>query len=363
MEQAENANLIVSVPEVVNENLPMIQAGHATPAVVEQVRQFYVSIADIFEAWVRRCNSPHTQRAYRADVMSFVQFMEFAWPDEATKLLAVKITDVLDYIDELRNARGFASKTLNRHIASLSSFYKYLSAAAAELRLPITVPNPAHAQFVARQSADPREETKALSATRARQLMGMPAGEDLVDYRDRAILKLYLYTGIRLSTGCRLKVADFHQEGEQATLRIHEKGDKRRTIGIHYNAAQAIQEYLEQAALVAGPLFRAQAHAKKRDKLSAEPISSRTMYRLIQGYLCRLPGGLKKEELEDGSVIEFCIYSPHSLRATVATLLLDAGEDIRKVQDLLGHKHVTTTQIYDKRRISPAQSSSHNVPL
>jgi site-specific recombinase XerD len=352
----------VIAPEIVAA-LPAIQSGRSTPAVVEQVRKFYISIADIFDAWVRRCNSHHTQRAYRADVMSFVKFMEFAWPADATKLLAVKITDVLDYIDQLRNARGMASKTINRHIASISSFYKYLAAAAAELRLPITVPNPAHAQFVARQSADPREETKALSATRARQLMGMPAGEDVVEYRDRAILRLYLYTGIRLSTGCRLKVADFHQEGDEATLRIHEKGDKRRTIGIHYNAAQAINEYIKKAALAAGPLFRAQAHAKKRDKLSAEPISSRTMYRLIQGYLCRLPGGMKKEQIEDGSIVEFCIYSPHSLRATVATLLLDAGEDIRKVQDLLGHKHVTTTQIYDKRRIAASQSSSHNVPL
>jgi len=174
---------------------------------------------------------------------------------------------------------------------------------------------------------------------------------------------LYLYTGIRLSTGCRLKVSDFHQEDGESTLRIHEKGDKRRTIGIHFNAAQAIAEYVEKAGIDSGPLFRAQAHPKKRDKLSEQPISSRTMYRLIQGYLARLPGSLKKEQLEDGSVVEYCIYTPHSLRATVATLLLDAGEDIRKVQDLLGHKHVTTTQIYDKRRIATSQSSSHNVPL
>ena len=87
------------------------------------------------------------------------------------------------------------------------------------------------------------------------------------------------------------------------------------------------------------------------------------MYRLLMGYLCLLPGAMKKEQLEDESVVEYCIYSPHSLRATVATLLLEDGEDIRKVQDLLGHKHVTTTQIYDKRRISTSQSSSHKVPL
>jgi len=344
-------------------DLPAILAGHATPAVAEKVHKFYLSVADIFEMWVRRRTSQHTQRAYRSDVMSFVQFMEFAWPEEAIQLLTVKINDVLEYVEQMQGELNMASKTINRRVASLSSFYKYLAGAAAEMRLPITVPNPAHAQFVTRQSSDPRDETKAMTATRARQLMGLPAGEDLVDYRDRAILKVYLYTGIRLSTGCRLKVSDFHVEDGESTLRIHEKGDKRRTIGIHYGAAQAIAEYIEKAGIDSGPLFRAQVHAKKRDQLSTQPMNPRTMYRLLMGYLCRLPGAMKKEQLEDGSVVEYCIYSPHSLRATVATLLLEDGEDIRKVQDLLGHKHVTTTQIYDKRRIATSQSSSHKVPI
>jgi site-specific recombinase XerC len=57
---------------------------------------------------------------------------------------------------------------------------------------------------------------KALTATRARQLMGMQVGDDQVDYRDRAILKVYLYTGGRLTTGCRLKVADFHQDATRS---------------------------------------------------------------------------------------------------------------------------------------------------
>ena len=68
--------------------------------------------------------------------------------------------------------------------------------------------------------------------------MGMPAGESLLETRDRAILKFFLYTGARLGTGCRLKVSDFHRDGEEATIRLHEKGDKRRTIGIHYAAAE-----------------------------------------------------------------------------------------------------------------------------
>jgi hypothetical protein len=85
--------------------------------------------------------------------------------------------------------------------------------------LPITVPNPAHAQFISRESTDPREETRALSAMRARQLIGLPGGESLIDYRDRAILKTFLWSGIRLGTACRLKVSDFHQDGDEATLR------------------------------------------------------------------------------------------------------------------------------------------------
>ena len=68
---------------------------------------------------------------------------------------------------------------------------------------------------------------------------------------------------------------------------------------------------------------------------------------------------------EDGTVtkVKRCIYTPHSLRATTATLLLDAGVDIIKVKELLGHRHVTTTQIYDKRRRSLKEGASHDVPI
>ena len=96
--------------------------------------------------------------------------------------------------------------------------------AAAELRLPVTVPNPAHAQFISRESSDPVDETRALSETRARQLMGMAAGDSLLDIRDRAILKFYLHTGARIETGCKLNVSEFHQDGDEATLRFQLKG-------------------------------------------------------------------------------------------------------------------------------------------
>ena len=83
------------------------------------------------------------------------------------------------------------------------------------------------------------------------------------------------------------------------------------------------------------------------------------MYLLLEKYLKRLPGAVKLGE--DGR--KRCLYIPHSLRATTATLLLDAGVDIMKVKELLGHRHVATTQIYDKRRRTVKESASHDVPI
>lgn len=345
--------------------LPPVLLGRATPAVAAQVEQFYDAVAAIFERWVTRRSSKHTQRAYRQDVMAFADCLDLRWPDDATRLLAVTVADVLAFRDEML-ADDLAPKTVNRRVASLSSFYKYLQGAASELRLPITVPNPAHAQFIARNAADPRDETRALSATRARQLMGMPAGDSVLDYRDRAIVKFFLYSGARLGTGCRLKVGDFHQDGDEATIVLHEKGDRRRKIGLHFTAAQAIAEYVEKAQLTRGPLFRARRHWRHED-LSERRISPVSMYTLLQGYLSRLPGSMQEVEGAaeggDGQKVRRCIFTPHSLRATTATLLLDAGVDIIKVKELLGHKHVTTTQIYDKRRRSAKEGASHDVPI
>lgn len=342
--------------------LPPILSGRDTPAVRQRVHEFFSSIASIFEAWVQRRNSPHTQRAYREDVMAFIKFIGLLWPDDSLQLLQVSVKDVQAFRDHLHE-KNAASKTVNRRVSSLSSFYKYLAAAAAELRLPITVPNPAHAQFISRESSDARDETKALTATRARQLIGLPTGESIIDYRDRAILRFFLYSGARIGTACRLKVSDFHYEDSgQATIRLHEKGDKHRTIGLHFQAGHAIHEYLAKAQLSSGPLFRARAGGRSQ-RLSDRAMDEATLYRVVQEYLSQLPGAMKETLQPDGSTMRTCIFTPHSLRATTATLLLDAGVDIVKVKDLLGHRHITTTQIYDKRRRAVADSASHDVPI
>jgi integrase/recombinase XerC len=356
-------NSAVTLPAPLRD-LPPILLGKATPEVQQQVESFCFSIARLYQSWLNRRPSPHTRRAYDQDVMTFARgFLRLPWPEQAPELLRVSVHQTQAYRQWLAG-QGAAPKTVNRRLSSLSSFYKYLGAAAAELRLPIIVANPAHAQFLPRSGGDPVEETRALTIARARELMGLPSGNTLLDCRDRAILKFYIYSGVRLDTGCRLKVGDFHQDEHGATIRIIEKGDRRRTIGLHYNAAQAIQEYIDRAGLTAGPLFRPQYNSQlRKPRLADRAFTPTGMYKLIAGYLAKLPGAVTQEQQPDGAVKRSRLYSTHSLRATAATVLLEAGEDICKVQELLGHRHVTTTQIYDKRRRQAHEGASHDIPI
>jgi integrase/recombinase XerC len=342
---------------------PPILVGSHTETVARKVESFVNAVAEMFERWVARCESRHTQRAYRQDDMAFVEFMKLRWPEDAPKLLTVRVADVQDYRSML-SLSGMAPKTILRRLSSLSGFYRFMREIAADYRLPIVVPNPAHSQFLPRGTADPVDETQALSLSKARQLVTLPAGDDIFAARDRAILNSFLYSGVRIETACRLEVSDFKQHEEEATIRINEKGNKRRTIGLHFNAASAIQAYIEKAGLKSGPLFRSRLNSRSQ-KLGTKRMNQKTMYRLLMGYLERLPKSM--HELVDlknpGQARRVCIYSPHSLRATTATLLLDSGEDLRKVQELLGHAHVTTTQVYDKRRRRTSEGASHNVPI
>ena len=146
-----------------------------------------------------------------------------------------------------------------------------------------------------------------------------------------------------------------------ALIRINEKGSKRRPIGLHYNAAHAIEEYLDQGELTRGPLFRPRSGPKSQHRLANRHFTETGLYHVVMGYLQRLPGALQSVQDEQGHEVRRCIYTPHSLRATCATRLLDLGVDIAKVQELLGHRHITTTQIYDKRRRGVKESASHDV--
>ena len=112
--------------------------------------------------------------------------------------------------------------------------------------------------------------------------MGLPAGDSLLEIRDRAILKFYLYTGARIETGCKLNVSDFHQDGDEATLRFQLKGARAKTKGIHFSAAEAITEYIKAAGIESGPLFRP-FRSRRGDALASRRMTQRSMYRVPIG--------------------------------------------------------------------------------
>src|SRR5450755_3655605 len=100
--------------------LPPVLSGANTPEIERRVENFYASVASIFEAWVNRRKSEHTRRAYRGDVMAFVSFMGWRWPDDSVNLLRASILDVQSFKSSIEKEGG-AGKTVNRRISSLSS--------------------------------------------------------------------------------------------------------------------------------------------------------------------------------------------------------------------------------------------------
>ena len=241
--------------------LPPILVGRQTVSVKRQVRSFYLSVAEMLERWLARCQSPHTQRAYRQDVMTFVRFMKFSWPEDASRLLLVRVSDVQRYRDFLLHEQA-APKSIVRRISSLSGFYRFIREIAADYRLPVIIPNPAHSQFLPRGAADAVEETRSLTLAKARRLLTLPAGDSLLSLRDRAILAFYLYSGARIATGCRLEVKDFRFDEHDPKIRICEKGSRRRTIGLHFEAAHALRDYIEMVELRSGSLFRTRLNSR-----------------------------------------------------------------------------------------------------
>ena len=346
-----------------SEDLPPILAGRSSAAVEKQVRSFYGSVAAMFEAWLARTDNRNSQRAYRADVMHLVEFLGINWPERSFELLKTTIPEVQSWRTYMDQELEYAPKTLNRRVCSVSAFFQFMREAAATAKLPIMVANPAHKDFIKRPAAEPLSPTEALSPTLARRLMGLPMGDDVVSYRDRAILAFYLFTGTRIGTGCRLQVADVHFDPDDPSIKIEEKGRGRskRKIGVNYELVAKLQEYIEAAEITSGPLFRARVPSSKKRELTRRAMDESTMFRLLTDYLARLPRAMKAVELENGDEAEVCRYSPHTLRATTATYLLSIGVPIEDVQTLLGHKNISTTLLYDKRKRTTLDSASHKI--
>ncbi|MEN0020865.1 MAG: tyrosine recombinase XerC [Planctomycetota bacterium] len=304
--------------------------------------------------------SPYTARCYGADLRQFCEFLadeRNIEPDAATEQSAMdastpsaangSLTSVIRSADG-DVIRGFLAyladqnyspATVARKIATLRSFYKWAERRGFVQASPMTsIRTP-------RQS---KRLPKAITVDQVEQLLIAPSDKDVLGRRDRAMLETLYSTGLRVSELVDLDTADLDVTGE--ALKVRGKGKKERIVPLGSHALNAISRYLE--LLDSDPKFaEARATAGPRPLFVNKHggrLSSRSVRRKLDKYLRSV--GL------DPSI------SPHTLRHSFATHLLDNGADLRSVQELLGHQSLSTTQVYthlSAQRLRDAYDGAH----
>ncbi len=257
---------------------------------------------------VERNASPHTLVNYTHDLTALRRFLGPAveWP-------SVDLLTLRRYVADLRT-RGAAKSSTARHIATIRSFFRFL---CREGYLPA---NPAAALIAPKRD---RKLPVFLGVPDITKLLEAPSGTDLASRRDRAILELLYSTGMRVSELVALRLQDVDLLGGVA--KAAGKGKKERLVPIGAPASQALERYLEARGGThpAGPVFL---------NLSGGRLTDRSVRRVLMKYLRQV--AIQQR------------VSPHTLRHSFATHLLDRGADLRAVQELLGHATLSTTQIY-----------------
>lgn len=268
--------------------------------------------------------SEHTLRNYRIDM---AQFIDYIAPEEQDgQRRAVNIRDIdnitiREYLASLYQQKK-KKTSIARKLATLRTFFKYLN------REGIVDVNPA------RLVSSPRLEKKLpnhLSVEEVMRFIEMPDQETVLGKRDRAIMEMLYGAGLRVSELVNLNLTDIDYKNQ--SVRVKGKRRKERIVPFGKHALEAIERYLN----VRGELL-AEANENERDPLAlflnyqGTRITTRSVGRMIDKYI---------KQCADLHHI-----SPHALRHSFATHLLDAGADLRSIQELLGHARLSTTQQY-----------------
>jgi integrase/recombinase XerC len=249
--------------------------------------------------------SLHTERSYRSDLEQLAEFLG------DRDLAGVGHQDLRRFLGNLI-ARKVTRSSLARKLSAVRTFFKYLN------REGIVPGNPA------RLIATPKQDKRlpaVLTVDDALRLMNAPSGDAVDDLRDRAVLETLYSTGIRASELVGINFEDINRNDH--LIRIRGKGRKERIVPVGRHALDAIDAY----------------SARKKDKgtsvftgPSGNRLTARTVQRILGNYRKKL--GLSQKA------------SPHTLRHSFATHLLESGADLRAIQELLGHASLSTTQRY-----------------
>lgn len=312
--------------------------------------------------------SPYTARCYGADLRQFVEYLceEHSIEPDATHetdelrrrldpghtagaIAKPTVTAIVceadadlirDYLAHL-SEQQYSPATMARKIATLRSFYKWAERRGAARTNPMTL---------IRTPRQAKRLPKAITIEQVEQLLAAPGDADVLGRRDRAMLETLYSTGIRVSELVGLNFEDLDLQGE--ALHVQGKGRKERLVPLGSHAMGAIQRYIEM--LPADPRFaepwqrRAGGGVPLFLNKHGDRLSSRSVRRKLDKYL--------REVGLDPSI------SPHTLRHSFATHLLDNGADLRSVQELLGHQSLSTTQVYTHlttQRVRDAYDGAH----
>ncbi|MDP8216808.1 MAG: tyrosine recombinase XerC [Candidatus Kaelpia imicola] len=258
---------------------------------------------------IEREFSYYTSKSYREDLDIFNQFLNNKDPKETTYL------DIRRFIAYLRT-KGDSKRTISRRLSCLRSFFKFL------IREGYVKKNPMLA--ISGLKLD-KPLPKFLSYQDVSHLLDKIERGDYFTIRDAAMLETVYSTGIRVSELVNLNTVDV--DFISGLLKVYGKGKKERLLPVGSKALKAIKLYLDKR-VSSGFGSKSVLFLNKR----GERITERSIGRII-----------KKYALQAGIDIDI---SPHTLRHTFATHLLDRGADLRSVQELLGHASLSTTQIY-----------------
>jgi integrase/recombinase XerC len=336
-------------------------------------------ITDAFASYLmdERHFSPYTARCYGADLRQFVEYLA---KNQGTSIDAAKETEALKQREEAIKANGgkkpsnngvagsipstitkticganadtirgflnhlgeqhYSAATMARKIATLRSFFKWAD------RRGLADTNPMTLIRTPRQS---KRLPKAISIEQIEKLLAAPDDRDVLGLRDRAMLETLYSTGIRVSELVGLELDEIDLAGE--ALKVKGKGKKERVVPLGSHALAAIKRYMDQLKAdgrFASAWAEGRAHRPLFVNKHGGRLSSRSVRRKLDKYLKQV--GL------DPTI------SPHTLRHSFATHLLDNGADLRSVQELLGHQSLSTTQVYTHlttQRMQNAYNQAH----
>ncbi len=295
----------------------------------ELERAVSAALASAAERYLRhvqleRGRSPHTVSAYRRDLSRYLTHLTVRGIDDPAAIAEADVSAFVEAVREPDDGRaGVSASSAARMLSSVRGWHRFL----AEEGLA-----PRDVSVEQRPPKQPKRLPKAISIDEVERLLEACSGDDPITLRDRALLELLYATGARVSEAVDLNVDDVMGEGGATAeaVRLFGKGRKQRIVPLGRYAREALDAYLVRAR----PLLSPRGRATPALFLGARGarLSRQSVWLVIRDAAAR--ASLTAE------------LSPHTLRHSFATHLLEGGADVRVVQELLGHASVATTQLY-----------------